>query len=128
VSRAVAFLHTPEADDLCAVRRDVVFLCVDVHVCQSVDDYEMLGTTQDDSVGEAFDKVARMLRLGYHQRCADEGYTEQAREEAEATHFEPIQGHYGAVLESLASEGDEFSIQLPVPLQQKPVRGNIWTR
>lgn len=28
-------------------------------------DYELIGQTQDDAVGEAFDKVARMLGLGY---------------------------------------------------------------
>ena len=28
-------------------------------------DYELLGQTQDDAVGEAFDKVARLLKLGY---------------------------------------------------------------
>ena len=27
--------------------------------------YELIGSTQDDAVGEAFDKVARMLGLGY---------------------------------------------------------------
>jgi N6-L-threonylcarbamoyladenine synthase len=27
--------------------------------------YEMLGTTRDDAAGEAFDKVARLLKLGY---------------------------------------------------------------
>jgi len=28
-------------------------------------DYDILGETQDDAVGEAFDKVARLLELGY---------------------------------------------------------------
>ena len=28
-------------------------------------EYEILGTTRDDAVGEAFDKVARILKLGY---------------------------------------------------------------
>ncbi|MCB9803143.1 tRNA (adenosine(37)-N6)-threonylcarbamoyltransferase complex transferase subunit TsaD [Candidatus Nomurabacteria bacterium] len=28
-------------------------------------DYQLLGTTQDDAVGEAFDKVAKILNLGY---------------------------------------------------------------
>jgi len=32
---------------------------------QSKDDVQILGTTRDDSVGEAFDKVGRMLGLGY---------------------------------------------------------------
>ena len=42
------------------------------------DDIEVLGTTVDDSVGEAFDKVARVLGLKYPggphiERCAKEG-------------------------------------------------------
>eukprot|EP01125_Pyxidicula_operculata_P014045 TRINITY_DN4657_c0_g1_i3.p2 TRINITY_DN4657_c0_g1~~TRINITY_DN4657_c0_g1_i3.p2 ORF type:complete len:448 (+),score=63.37 TRINITY_DN4657_c0_g1_i3:1534-2877(+) len=32
-------------------------------VCKGVGDYVMLGTTNDDAAGEAFDKVARMLEL-----------------------------------------------------------------
>lgn len=27
--------------------------------------FEVLGTTQDDAIGEAFDKVARVMDLGY---------------------------------------------------------------
>ena len=34
-------------------------------VVKDVDNYERLGTTIDDAVGEAFDKVAKMLGLGY---------------------------------------------------------------
>ncbi|MGD9855599.1 MAG: tRNA (adenosine(37)-N6)-threonylcarbamoyltransferase complex transferase subunit TsaD [Planctomycetaceae bacterium] len=33
--------------------------------CRSVVDYELLGTTIDDAAGEAFDKVAAILGLGY---------------------------------------------------------------
>jgi len=32
---------------------------------QSPGEYELLGTTRDDAVGEAFDKVAKLLGLGY---------------------------------------------------------------
>lgn len=32
---------------------------------QGVEDYKLLGTTVDDAVGEAFDKVAKILGLGY---------------------------------------------------------------
>jgi len=32
---------------------------------RSFDDYEVLGSTIDDAVGEAFDKVAKLLGLGY---------------------------------------------------------------
>lgn len=34
-------------------------------VVKNVGDYERLGTTIDDAAGEAFDKVAKMLNLGY---------------------------------------------------------------
>ena len=32
---------------------------------KAVGDYNILGTTLDDAVGEAFDKVAKLLDLGY---------------------------------------------------------------
>jgi N6-L-threonylcarbamoyladenine synthase len=33
--------------------------------CEDVDKQRLLGQTQDDAVGEAFDKVAKILKLGY---------------------------------------------------------------
>ncbi len=36
-----------------------------LYECRSLGDYSVLGTTVDDAVGESFDKVARMLGLGY---------------------------------------------------------------
>lgn len=36
-----------------------------LYACRGLGDYEVLGTTVDDAVGECFDKVARMLGLGY---------------------------------------------------------------
>lgn len=33
--------------------------------CQSVTDIQLLGRTRDDAAGEAFDKVAKLLQLGY---------------------------------------------------------------
>lgn len=46
--------------------------------CLGPTDFELLGTTIDDAAGEAFDKVAGMLRLGYPggpaiQRAAEKG-------------------------------------------------------
>jgi tRNA N6-adenosine threonylcarbamoyltransferase len=32
---------------------------------QTIDDYRLLGETRDDAVGEAFDKVAKLIGLGY---------------------------------------------------------------
>lgn len=33
--------------------------------CEDIDKQKLLGQTQDDAVGEAFDKVAKILKLGY---------------------------------------------------------------
>lgn len=57
--------------------------------------YRILGQTLDDSAGEAFDKVAKLLGLGYPG---------------------------GAVIDSLAKEGDRLSIAFPRPLLGK---GNL---
>jgi len=36
-----------------------------IYVCRSLKDFVLIGRTKDDAVGEAFDKVAKMLELGY---------------------------------------------------------------
>ena len=36
-----------------------------IYVCKSLRDFAVLGRTKDDAVGEAFDKVAKVLGLGY---------------------------------------------------------------
>lgn len=36
-----------------------------LYLCRGLGDYEILGETLDDAAGEAFDKVARVLGLGY---------------------------------------------------------------
>lgn len=64
-----------EGHALCArLTEDVVYpyllLLVSGGHCQilivkDVGDFERLGTTIDDAAGEAFDKVAKMLNLGY---------------------------------------------------------------
>jgi N6-L-threonylcarbamoyladenine synthase len=56
-------------------------------------DYEILGTTLDDAVGEAFDKTAKMLGLGYPG---------------------------GPALAVLAEEGDEGAIAFPRPMLKRP--------
>jgi N6-L-threonylcarbamoyladenine synthase len=60
--------------------------CVGVH---GVGDYRLLGTTIDDAVGEAFDKVAKLLGLGWPG---------------------------GPALERLAEAGDGQAFALPRPL------------
>lgn len=52
--------------------------------------YEKLGETQDDAVGEAFDKVARMIGLGYPG---------------------------GAIMSKMAENGDPSRFKFPIPMQ-----------
>jgi N6-L-threonylcarbamoyladenine synthase len=44
-------------------------------------DYELLGRTRDDAVGEAFDKVSRILGLGYPGGPAVQNASQQAEQE-----------------------------------------------
>lgn len=62
-------------------------------VVKDVDKYERLGTTIDDAAGEAFDKVAKMLGLGYPG---------------------------GPAVEKLAAIGDKNRFTLPRPLLANP--------
>ena len=59
---------------------------------KKIGDYQILGRTLDDAAGEAFDKVARMLDLGYPG---------------------------GPIISQLARKGQP-EINLPVPMQQSP--------
>ena len=56
-------------------------------------DYRVLGTTLDDAVGEAFDKTAKLLGLGYPG---------------------------GPALAALAEDGDETAYDFPRPMLNKP--------
>jgi N6-L-threonylcarbamoyladenine synthase len=56
-------------------------------------EYDVLGTTLDDAVGEAFDKTAKLLGLGYPG---------------------------GPALARLAEEGDETAFDLPRPMLNRP--------
>jgi N6-L-threonylcarbamoyladenine synthase len=58
-------------------------------VVRGVGDYAIIGATLDDALGEAYDKVGRMLGLD-------------------------VGGGGGAVVEQLALEGDPLSLPLPV--------------
>lgn len=55
--------------------------------------YELLGTTLDDAVGEAFDKTAKLLGLGYPG---------------------------GPALAALAESGDDTALDLPRPMLNRP--------
>lgn len=62
--------------------------------CLGIGRYEIIGGTIDDSLGEAFDKTARLLGL-------------------------PVGGGGGPAVEKLAREGDQKAVQLPIPLQKR---------
>lgn len=62
--------------------------------CMGIGQYEIIGGTIDDSLGEAFDKTARLLGL-------------------------PVGGGGGPAVEKLARSGDPKSIPLPVPMQKR---------
>jgi len=55
---------------------------------------ELLATTMDDSVGEAYDKVAKMLNLGYPG---------------------------GPIIEKLALKGERDRFNFPIPMQNSPL-------
>ncbi len=55
---------------------------------------EILATSIDDSVGESFDKCAKMMGLGYPG---------------------------GPLIEALALKGDENRFDLPIPLRNSPL-------
>jgi N6-L-threonylcarbamoyladenine synthase len=59
--------------------------------CLGIGNYEIIGGTLDDSLGEAFDKTARMLGL-------------------------PTGGGGGPAVEKLALIGDPKAVELPIPL------------
>lgn len=62
-------------------------------IVKGVGDYEKLGTTIDDAAGEAFDKTAKMLNLGYPG---------------------------GPIVEKMADKGDAKRFVLPRPLLNTP--------
>ncbi len=61
---------------------------------ESFERMEILATSMDDSVGESFDKCAKMMGLGYPG---------------------------GPLIEALALKGDEDHFDLPVPLRNSPL-------
>ena len=61
---------------------------------ESFERMEILATSMDDSVGESFDKCAKMMGLGYPG---------------------------GPLIEALALKGDEDRFDLPVPLRNSPL-------
>ena len=63
-----------------------------IYLVKDINDYELLGETLDDAIGEAFDKVAKLIGMNYPG---------------------------GAELEKAAKNGNCFSYDLPQPLDRK---------
>jgi len=62
-----------------------------IYLINSIDNYILMGETLDDAIGEAFDKVAKLLSMPYPG---------------------------GPEIEKIAKEGNPFSFNLPEPLQK----------
>lgn len=62
-------------------------------IVRDVGDYQVLGATLDDAAGEAYDKSAKLMGLGYPG---------------------------GPALEKMAKTGDPRRFQLPIPMKGKP--------
>ncbi len=65
---------------------------------KAIGEYEILAETSDDAIGEALDKGARLLGLGYPG---------------------------GAILEKFAKNGDPKKYQLPLPLHQDKIKNRF---
>src|SRR3990172_3178505 len=70
--------------------------------------YTELGRTHDDAAGEALDKVAKMLGLGYPRGGAGEAFDKVAK-------MLGLGSPGGAAIERLAAEGDPAAIRFPRP-------------
>ena len=67
-------------------------------IVKNINHYEQLGTTIDDALGEAFDKTAKMLDLGYPG---------------------------GPSVEKFAKLGDKNYFKLPEPIINKGIKSNV---
>lgn len=67
-------------------------------IIKNIGEYQILAETSDDALGEALDKGARLLGLGYPG---------------------------GAILEKLAKSGDPKKYKLPIPLQNDRVKNRL---
>jgi N6-L-threonylcarbamoyladenine synthase len=81
-------------------------------VCAGVQDYVQRGTTRDDAAGEAFDKSAKLLGLGYPGGPA----LERAARGGNPRRFElprPLKGERAAIFPFRAEDGCAASCRHP---------------
>ncbi|KAL9653874.1 hypothetical protein ABK040_012934 [Willaertia magna] len=81
---------------------------------ESLGNYEIIGTTQDDSIGECYDKTARLLQS---IKC-DIDLKELIKEELGIKTIDtfPISG--GKFIETLASKGDHNKYEFTIPMRK----------
>lgn len=107
-------------------------LCI-VHPDQR---FELLGETQDDAVGEAFDKVAKLLGLGYPggpviDRLSDEGqatiaFPRSRTKEAFTFSFSGLKAAvYNYVQRQAQGSGFRVQPESPEPTAQNPERASV---
>jgi N6-L-threonylcarbamoyladenine synthase len=93
---AVYLRRDPAASELELPRPYIALLASGGHTAlyqvDEVDRIELIGATRDDAAGEAFDKVAKLLGLGYPG---------------------------GPVVDKLAALGDPDAVALPLPMRNK---------
>ncbi|MDB4975042.1 MAG: TsaD/Kae1/Qri7 protein required for threonylcarbamoyladenosine t(6)A37 formation in tRNA [Myxococcaceae bacterium] len=93
---AVYLRHTPEAPEVTLPMPYIALLASGGHTAlyrvDSPSDIAQLGETRDDAAGEAFDKVAKLLGLGYPG---------------------------GPIVDRLAAQGDPKAVSLPLPMRNK---------
>lgn len=80
--------------------------------------YEIIGETLDDAVGEAFDKVARMLGLGYPGGPVISKFAAEAREKENSLSKRSDLPAAEAGQENRGPLREEFSLKLPRPMIQ----------
>ncbi len=78
--------------------------------------YEIIGETLDDAVGEAFDKVARMLELGYPGGPVISKLAAEAREKENSLSKRSGLPAAEAGQENRGPLQEEFSLKLPRPM------------
>lgn len=98
--------------------------------CRGLGDYRQLGATRDDAVGESFDKVARLLGLGYPggpaiQRAAETGNPEAYEFPRGMTQGDSLEFSYSglktAVLYALQREPDASVADIAASFQAAAV-------
>ncbi|KAF0983308.1 hypothetical protein FDP41_010373 [Naegleria fowleri] len=88
---------------------------------KGIGDYEIIGSTEDDSIGEAFDKTARLLKESVNGDLTEYALNilKHSRNEEQYTTFTGnthLSG--GALIEALATKGQADKYRFAIPLRK----------